>query len=56
MMMTRANVTCGRGETLPEAVAEAPARLGVEIELEVVLVVRHYPEVVAMEQYSERSC
>ena len=40
MTRTRTNVTGGRGEALPEAVVEAPARGKVDIELEVVLVVR----------------
>ena len=40
MTRTRTNVSGGREEALPEAVVEAPLEVGVDLELEVVLVVR----------------
>ena len=51
MTRTKTNVIGGKGEALPEAVVEAPARGRVDLELEVVLVVRQFPEVVDVEQH-----
>ena len=50
MTRTRVNITGGRGEALPKVVVETPARVGVEIDIEVVIVVRNYPGVIPVEQ------